>query len=267
MLTREECKAIVDKVLNMAKADGVEVNLTAGERSGTRWANSTITTNLVQYDRQVTVTLRVGQKTGTASTRDFSDAGFQKMIDEANAEAQKATDVPNLPELIGAQEYIPVDATLPAMLKVGPLERGRMVKDSIDASVKLGVLGAGFIPQSDIATCNANSKGLFAYYRAAEIGFSLTCRMRQRLGVGGHHGTQRSLDARREGAHRSRVEQSAQESQSESDRAGSLHRDSRAARECAIPLAAHGHLQSESRWIRWRWWWFPTRSWRTPSRC
>ena len=56
MYTREEAKAIVDKVLNMAKADAVEVNLTGGERSGTRWANSTITTNLVQYDRQLTAT-------------------------------------------------------------------------------------------------------------------------------------------------------------------------------------------------------------------
>ena len=56
MYTREEAKAIVDKVLNMAKADAVEVNLTGGERSGTRWANSSITTNLVQYDRQLTAT-------------------------------------------------------------------------------------------------------------------------------------------------------------------------------------------------------------------
>jgi succinyl-CoA synthetase beta subunit len=59
MYTREQAKEIVDKVLNMATADAVEVNLTGGERSGTRWANSSITTNLVQYDRQVTVTVRL----------------------------------------------------------------------------------------------------------------------------------------------------------------------------------------------------------------
>ncbi|HEX9563037.1 MAG TPA: hypothetical protein VF981_03670, partial [Gemmatimonadaceae bacterium] len=62
MYTRDEAKAIVDKVMNMATADAVEVNLTGGERSGTRWANSSITTNLVQYDREVTVTVRLGQK-------------------------------------------------------------------------------------------------------------------------------------------------------------------------------------------------------------
>ena len=80
MYTRDEAKAITDKILNMAKADAVEVDLSGGERSGTRWANSTITTNLVQYDRNVSVTLYKGQRSGFASTRDFSDAGLQAMI-------------------------------------------------------------------------------------------------------------------------------------------------------------------------------------------
>ena len=58
MYTREQVKAITDKVIDMAKADAVEVQFTGGERSGTRWANSSITTNLVQYDRNVSVTVR-----------------------------------------------------------------------------------------------------------------------------------------------------------------------------------------------------------------
>lgn len=184
MITREESKAIVDKVINMAKADAVEINLTASERSGTRWANSTITTNLVQYDRNVTATVRVGQKTGSASTRDFTDAGLQKMVDEATAEAAKGMDIPNLPELLGAQEYIPIDGASADMIRNGPAERARMVKDSLDIAAKKGVLGAGFIPKSDIATCNANSKGLFAYYRTAESGFVLTCRTPDGTGSG-----------------------------------------------------------------------------------
>ncbi|MDB4877896.1 MAG: hypothetical protein JWM41_4342 [Gemmatimonadetes bacterium] len=184
MYTREEVKAVVDKVLNMAKADAVEVNLTGGERSGTRWANSSITTNLVQYDRQVNATVRVGQKVGYGTTRDFSDAGLQKMVNDAVAEAQKAPDTPNLPELLGAQEYIPVDAALPDMVKFGPAERARMVRDSIDMTEKMGVLGAGYIPKGDTTTCNANSKGLFAYYRVAETGMALTCRMPDGSGSG-----------------------------------------------------------------------------------
>src|ERR1051326_5734010 len=107
MYTREQAKALVDKVIDIgtaAKAESVEVNLTGGERSGTRWANSTITTNLIQYDRQITATVRVGQKLASANTRDFSDAGLQKMVDETLDNANKANESPNLPELLGPQE-------------------------------------------------------------------------------------------------------------------------------------------------------------------
>lgn len=184
MYTREEAKAITDKVLNMAKADAVEVNLRGGENSGTRWANSTITTNLVQYDRQLTTTVRVGQKTGTANTRDFSDAGLKAMIDEASANAQAANDSPNLPELLGPQDYVAVDSALPSAVNFGPAERARMVKASIEVSDKRGVTAAGYIPKIDQTTVSANSKGLFAYYRNAESSFVLTCRMPDGSGSG-----------------------------------------------------------------------------------
>ena len=184
MYTREQVKAITDKVIDMAKADAVEVQFTGGERSGTRWANSSITTNLVQFDRNVTVTVRVGQKVGNANTRDTSDAGLKAMVDEAIGEAQKANDTPNLPELLGAQEYIPVDSALPNMVAVGPGERARMVKESLDIATSNGVVGAGYMPKNDLANCTANSKGLFAYYRSADLGFVLTCRMPDGSGSG-----------------------------------------------------------------------------------
>lgn len=184
MLTREEAKAVVDKVLNLAKADAVEVNLTASERSGTRWANSTITTNLVQYDRNLTVTVRLGQKSGTASTRDWSDEGIKAMIAEALTAAEKAPESPNLPELLGSQLYLPVDGAPAEMINLGPAERARMVKASLDVAAAKGVVGAGFIPKNDVATCTANSKGLFAYFRSADVSFALTCRMADGSGSG-----------------------------------------------------------------------------------
>jgi predicted Zn-dependent protease len=184
MYTREEVKAVVDKIINMANADVVEVNLSGGERSGTRWANSSITVNLVQYDRNVSVNVRFGQKVGSANTRDFSDAGLKTMVDEAVAEAKQADDSSNLSEPLGRQEYVPVDAALPNLVNFGPAERARMVKDSIDLSEKMGTVGAGYIPKNDQTNCTANSKGLFAYYRSAETGFVLTCRTPDGAGSG-----------------------------------------------------------------------------------
>ena len=184
MYTREEAKAITDKIINMAKAEAVEVDLSGGERSGTRWANSTITTNLVQYDRNVSVTLYKGQRSGFASTRDFSDAGLQAMIAAAAKSLESATDMANAPTLMGPQEYIPVDGASPSVINFGPAERAQMVKDSIAVSDKLGTDGSGYIPKTDQTTVTANSKGLFAYYRDANTGFILTCRMKDGSGSG-----------------------------------------------------------------------------------
>src|SRR5262249_24359817 len=185
MYARDEVKALTDKVLNMVKADAVEVSFDGGERSATRWANSTITVNLVQYDQQLSITIRHGQKQGTASTREFDDDSLRAMVDEAEDAAQKARDNPNLAPLVkGPQEYVPVNAVVQKTADFGPGERAAWVKQSVDICEKKGVLGAGYIPKAYQTTCLANSEGLFAYYQYAEAGFVLTCRMANGSGSG-----------------------------------------------------------------------------------
>jgi predicted Zn-dependent protease len=194
MYSREEIKALTDKVLEIAssrtlpsgaKADAVEVSFDGGERAGTRWANSTITTNLVQYDQQISINLRVGAKPGNSTTREFDDESLQAAVDEALEAATKARDNNNLPPLVkGPQTYLPVNAALPPMVDFGPGDRAKWVKQSIDICEKKGVLGAGYIPKAYQTTCLANSDGLFAYYQYAETGFILTCRMPSGSGSG-----------------------------------------------------------------------------------
>src|SRR5262245_50957672 len=185
MYSRDEIKALTDKVLNMAKAEAAEVSFDGGERSATRWANSSITVNLVQYDQQLTLTVRKGQKQGAASTREFDDESLTAMIDEAQDAAEKARDNPNLPPLVkGPQDYAKVDAVEQKTADFGPGERAAWVKQSVDICEKKGVLGAGYIPKVYQTTCQANSEGLFAFYEYAETGFVLTCRMSAGSGSG-----------------------------------------------------------------------------------
>jgi predicted Zn-dependent protease len=188
MYSRDEIKSLTDKVLTMArdaKAEGVEVTFDGGERSGTRWANSTITANLIQFDQNLSITVRLGQKTGNATTREFDDESLKAAVDEAMGTAEKARDNPNLAPLVnGPQDYIPVNAALPEMVDFGPGDRAKWVKQSVDICEKKGVLGAGFIPKAYQTNCLANSEGLFAYYQYAETGFILTCRMPSGSGSG-----------------------------------------------------------------------------------
>src|SRR5262245_31972667 len=152
MYSRDEIKALMDKTLSMAsaaKAEATELRFDGGEQSGTRWANSTITTNLVQFDQQLAITVRQGQRTGNATTREFDDESLKSAIDEARTGAEKTRDNPNLPPLVkGPQDYVEVNAALPKTIDFGPGERAAWVKESVDICAKKGVLGAGYIPKA-----------------------------------------------------------------------------------------------------------------------
>jgi predicted Zn-dependent protease len=177
MYSRDEVKALTDKVLNMIKADAAEVEFSGGERSATRFANSNITANIVQFDQSLTLTVYNGNRSASSTTREFDDDALKELVEDAQTKAQTARETPDaMPLIAGPQDYIPVDAALPDMVNFGPAERGKMVRQSLDICQKKGVIGSGYIPKTYLTTCSANTKGLFAYFQSAEAGFILTCR-------------------------------------------------------------------------------------------
>jgi predicted Zn-dependent protease len=126
--SRDEVKQITDKVLNLAKADGVEVRFSGGERSATRFANSSITANLIEHDQEVTVTVYYGQKTASATTHQFDDASLKRTIGQVQELAQRKPDNPELMQLVKPpQPYLEVEAALPDAVNFGPAERAKMV--------------------------------------------------------------------------------------------------------------------------------------------
>jgi predicted Zn-dependent protease len=171
--------------MNMAKADAVEVDFSGGERSATRYANSNITANMVQFDQSLTLTVYNGNRSASSTTREFDDEALKEMVEDAQKKLESARENPEvLPLIAGPQDYLPVDAALPSGVNFGPAERGKMVRQSLDICQKKNVIGSGYIPKTYLSTCSANTKGLFAYYQAAEAGFVLTCRTSDGAGSG-----------------------------------------------------------------------------------
>ena len=235
MYSRDEIKTLTDKVLNMAKADAVEVNFDGGERSATRWANSIITANMVQYDQQLTLTVRIGAKQGSASTR-----GVRRRVVEGDGRRGAGRGAE------GARQCQPARLWSRDRRSTSPWMR-RCRRPSISAPAERAAWSSNRSISARRRVCSApatsrrpirrpacaNSEGLFAYYQAAEAGFVLTCRMarRQRLGLGRDHRRQGPLAGRRRGADRDRREQGAQEPETARHRTGPLHDDPRAARQ------------------------------------
>ena len=183
--SKDEIKQITDKVLNMCKADAVEVRFSGGERSATRFANSSITANLIEHDQEVTITVRYGQKSANATTHQTDDDSLKRTIDAVQALARRKPENPELMPLIKPpQSYVEIDAALPSAVNFGPAERAKMVKTCTDICEKRGVLAAGFIPKFDWVDASANSEGLFTYFHYADASFILTCRTPDQTGSG-----------------------------------------------------------------------------------
>jgi predicted Zn-dependent protease len=183
--SRDEVKQVTDKVMNMCQADAVEVAFSGGERSATRYANSSITANLIENDQQVNITVYYGQKSASATTHQFDDASLKRTIDAVQALAKRRPDNPELmPPVKPPQEYKDVEAALPSAVNFGPAERAEMVRQSVEVCEKLGVLGAGYIPKFHWTEAIANSAGLFSYFRYADASFILTCRTPDQTGSG-----------------------------------------------------------------------------------
>ena len=183
--SKDEIKQITDKVLNMCRADAVEVRFSGGERSATRYANSSITANLIEHDQEAQITVRFGQKSATATTHQFDDDTLKRTIEHVQMLARRKPDNPELMPLVKPpQSYVEIDAALPSAVNFGPAERAKMVKISTDICEKRGVLGAGFIPKFDWVDASANSEGLFTYFHYADASFILTCRTPDQTGSG-----------------------------------------------------------------------------------
>ena len=156
--SKDEIKQITDKVLNMCKADAVEVRFSGGERSATRFANSSITANLIEHDQEVTITVRYGQKTANATTHQFDDETLKRTIDAVQALARRKPENPELMPLVKPpQNYIEIDAALPSAVNFGPAERAKMVKACTDICEKRGVLGGRLHPQVRLGGCRART--------------------------------------------------------------------------------------------------------------
>ena len=182
--SRDEIKQITDKVLNMAKADGVEVSFSGGERSATRFANSSITANLIEHDQEISITVRYGLKSASATTHQTDDDTLKRTIDAVQALARRKPENEELMPLVKPpQNYIAVEAALPSAVNFGPAERAHGQGEHRHLREE-GVLGAGYIPKFDWVDASANSEGLFTYFHYADASFILTCRTPDQTGSG-----------------------------------------------------------------------------------
>ena len=217
-----------------------KVDFAGGERSATRFANSSITANLIENDQEVQITVYYGKKTATATTHQFDDASLKRTIDAVQALAQRKPENPEVMPLVKPpQQYIEIDAALPSAVNFGPAERAQMVQGQHRHLREEGRARRRLHPEVRLGGGERQLRGPVHLLplRRRQLHPDVPHARPDRVGLGGHDRREGHREHRRRDADRGGGRQGPEVGQAARDRARQLHGDPRAAAGGALSVA------------------------------
>ncbi len=184
ILSKEEAKKIIDKVLSYAKADETAVTLSGGRTGNIRYARNSVSTSGESNNLSLAVTSVFGKRSGTATINEFDDASLEKTVRRAEEIARLAPENPEYMPMLGPQTYLTTNPYSENTAKIDPEYRAKAAFDSLDPCRKKNLTAAGYLEDSTGFSAIGNSKGLTAYNRATSVDFTITVRTADGLGSG-----------------------------------------------------------------------------------
>lgn len=185
ILTKEQAKALLTKVLSYSKAEQCEVNLNGSDGGNIRYARSSVSTSGGISTNSLVVTSAFGKKSGVATINEFDEASLEKVVRRSEELAQLAPENPEFMSFLGPQEYGPDSPTFSeATAAMGPKERADAVQASLNQAKENKLNAAGFLSNSAGFSAMMNSKGLFAYNKSTDVAFNITIRTEDGKGSG-----------------------------------------------------------------------------------
>lgn len=184
ILTKEEAKKIIDKVLAFSKADEMSVAVNGGRTGNIRYARNSVSTSGESTDLSLAVTAVFGKRSGTSTINEFDDASLEKTVRRAEEIAKLAPENPEYVPMLGPQTYTDTSTYSESTAKINPDFRAKAAFDSIEPCSKKKLTAAGYLEDTTGFSAIGNSKGLFAYNKATSVDFSITVRTDDGLGSG-----------------------------------------------------------------------------------
>ncbi len=184
ILTKEEAKKIIDKVLSYSKADEMSVALNGNRTGNIRYARNSVSTSGETTNLSLSITAVFGKKSGTATINEFDDASLEKTARRAEEIAQLAPENPEYVPMLGPQNYLETASFAQSTADINADYRAQAAFDSLDPCRKKNLTAAGYLEDTAGFSAIGNSKGLFGYNKATSVDFSITVRTADGLGSG-----------------------------------------------------------------------------------
>ena len=184
ILTQEEAKAIIDKVLSYAKADETEVSIRGGRTGNIRYARNTVNTSGETNEISLSITSVYGKKAGSTSINELDDESLKRAVTGAEEIAALAPENPEYMPMLGPQKYGASKTFAKATDSINPDYRAQLAVDSIKPCVDNNLTAAGYLEDFSGFVATGNSKGLFGYNQSTSVDFTVTVRSADGTGSG-----------------------------------------------------------------------------------
>ena len=191
-LSRDEAKALTDRILSFSKADETRINIRSAWSGNTRYAGGQVTTSGDVANTTVTIASTFGKKRASATTNVLDDESLRRAVDLSARLAKLSPDDPEIMPELGPQQYLDIQNFFDTTANLSPEQRAAAAKKSIEtaegiwkgANAPGALFMAGFLDAEAGATIVANSRGLFAYHRSSTVRLSNTARTPDATGSG-----------------------------------------------------------------------------------
>ena len=181
-------RGLLAKVIALGKrTPGAEViaSLASARAGNTRFAVNEITSSGDVETRQLSVTIKLGKRSATATTNQLDDRSLADVVARAARMAKLAPENPEAMPPLGRQTYRTVKGARDvATAKLGPAARAKAAEASLRAATAAKVSIAGFYEHATRSLALASSAGLAAYHAWTSAGLTCTARTPDGTGSG-----------------------------------------------------------------------------------
>jgi predicted Zn-dependent protease len=184
IISKEEAKQILEKVVAFSKADGCQANLNGSNGGNIRYARNTVSTAGENSNVTLSVQSYFGKQSGVATINEFDEASLEKVVRRSEELAKLAPANPEFMEPMEQQTYGESRTFSESTAKITPDYRAQAAANSINAASSKNVTAAGFLEDDNNFAAMMTSKGLFAYNRSTGVKFTVTMRTSDETGSG-----------------------------------------------------------------------------------
>jgi len=184
ILSKDEAKSILNKVMGYVDADESVANLYGSIEGNIRYARNSVSTSGMVSNSSLEVMAAFGKKSGIATINEFDDASLQKVAQRAVELAKLAPENPEYMSVLEPQKHDEPKTFFKPTADISADFRAEVAAKSIGPAAKKDITAAGFLQDSAGFSSMMNSKGLFAYRQQTEMDFTVTMRTNDGTGSG-----------------------------------------------------------------------------------